>query len=108
MVSERRKKIVLAGISVLVTLLLAEAALRILGIGAMRRGSPWFAGGNHPRYLFQAEPIEVTALAAAAPDDPRFDEVAEMHGVVLRFPGERLATFTCSPSPPLDARWEPG
>jgi len=57
MASERRKKIVLAGISVLVTLLLAEAALRILGIGAIRRGSPWFAGGNHPRYLFQADPV---------------------------------------------------
>jgi hypothetical protein len=57
MASERRKKIVLAGISVLVTLLFAEAALRILGIGAIRRGSPWFAGGNHPRYLFQADPV---------------------------------------------------
>jgi hypothetical protein len=56
MASERRKKILLAGISVLVTLLLAEAALRLLGIGAIRRGSPWFAGGNHPRYLFQADP----------------------------------------------------
>lgn len=57
MASERRKKIVLTGISVLATLLLAEAALRIAGIGAVRRGSPWFAGGNHPRYLFQADPV---------------------------------------------------
>jgi hypothetical protein len=56
MASERRKKILLAGISVLLTLLFAEAALRILGIGAIRQGSPWFAGGNHPRYLFQADP----------------------------------------------------
>ncbi|HWN41186.1 MAG TPA: hypothetical protein VNW71_03135 [Thermoanaerobaculia bacterium] len=62
MASERRKKLVLAGISVLVTLLLAEAALRILGIGAIRRGSPWFAGGNHPRYLFQADPVSGYAL----------------------------------------------
>lgn len=56
MASERRKKILLAGISLLVTLLLAEAALRLLGVGAIRRGSPWFAGGNHPRYLFQPDP----------------------------------------------------
>ena len=56
MASERRKKLLLAGISVLLTLLLAEAALRILGVGAIRRGSPWFAGGNHPRFLFQPDP----------------------------------------------------
>lgn len=56
MASERRKKILLAGISLLMTLLLAEAGLRLLGVGAIRRGSPWFAGGNHPRYLFQADP----------------------------------------------------
>lgn len=56
MPSQRRKKILLAGISLLMTLLLAEAALRLLGIGAVRRGSPWFAGGNHPRFLFQPDP----------------------------------------------------
>ena len=37
------------------TLLLAEAALRLLGFGAAGRGSPWFAGGNHPRFLFQPD-----------------------------------------------------
>ena len=45
MASERRKKIILTCASVLFTLLLAEAALRILGIGAIHRGSPlpqWF------------------------------------------------------------------
>ncbi|HYN19545.1 MAG TPA: hypothetical protein VE078_01195, partial [Thermoanaerobaculia bacterium] len=52
----RTKKLLLAGISVLVTLLFAELALRILGIGAVSRGSPWFAGGNHPRFLFQPDP----------------------------------------------------
>lgn len=62
MASERRKKIVLAGISILVALLCAEAALRILGVGAIRRGSPWFAGGNHPRHLFQADPVSGYAL----------------------------------------------
>jgi hypothetical protein len=56
MAGERRKKLILTGISVLVTLLFAEAALRILGIGAIGRGSPWFAGGNHPRFLFQPDP----------------------------------------------------
>lgn len=56
MASERRKKVLLTGVSILLTLLLAEAALRILGVGAIRRGSPWFAGGNHPRYLFQPDP----------------------------------------------------
>jgi hypothetical protein len=62
MASERRKKLILGGISVLVSLLLAEAALRILDIGDMHRGSPWFAGGNHPRYLFQADPESGYAL----------------------------------------------
>ncbi len=62
MVSERRKKTALAGASALVALLFAEAALRILGIGAMGRGSPWFAGGNHPQYLFQADSVSGYAL----------------------------------------------
>jgi len=62
MASERRKKLLLAGMSVLATLLFAEAALRILGIGAIRRGSPWFAGGNHPRFLFQPDPASGYAL----------------------------------------------
>ncbi len=57
MASERRKKIILTGISILVTLLFAEIALRILGFGAIGRGSPWFAGGNHPRFLFQPDPL---------------------------------------------------
>lgn len=75
MASERRKKILLAGISVLVTLLFAEAALRILGIGTIRQGSPWFAGGNHPRYLFQPDPASGYTLR------PRFRgrEIAFTH-----------------------------
>src|SRR3954471_24539516 len=52
-----RKKLALSAVSILVTLLLAEAALRILGVGAIGRGSSWFAGGNHPRFLFQADPL---------------------------------------------------
>lgn len=49
---------------------------------------------NAARYLFRAEPIEVTAFAATA-NDPRFREVPEMISAVMRFPEERLATFTC-------------
>lgn len=52
-----RKKLALSAVSILFTLLLAEAALRILGIGAISRGSDWFAGGNHPRFLFQPDPL---------------------------------------------------
>lgn len=50
---------------------------------------------NAARYLFQAEPIEVIAMNASS-KDPRFDEVDEMVSVTMRFPEERLATFTCS------------
>ena len=50
---------------------------------------------NAARYLFGAEPIEVTAMSATS-DDPRFKEVNEMVSAALRFPGDRLATFTCS------------
>jgi len=50
---------------------------------------------NAARYLFQAEPEEV--LASTVPGaDARFDEVEEAASVILRFPGRRLATFTCS------------
>lgn len=51
-----KKKLALSAVSILLTLLFAEAALRILGIGAVGRGSAWFAGGNHPRFLFQPDP----------------------------------------------------
>ncbi|MCD6023757.1 MAG: putative glucose-fructose oxidoreductase oxidoreductase protein [Fibrobacteria bacterium] len=50
---------------------------------------------NAARFLFGAEPVEVTALSAAS-SDRRFREVDEMTGAVLRFPGDRLATFTVS------------
>ncbi|HTL70161.1 MAG TPA: Gfo/Idh/MocA family oxidoreductase [Candidatus Eisenbacteria bacterium] len=50
---------------------------------------------NAARYLFQAEPEEVTATTANK-GDGRFREVDEMTSAVLRFPGERLAVFTCS------------
>lgn len=50
---------------------------------------------NAARYLFQAEPYEVFARTAAS-SDKRFKEVEEMTAVTLRFPKERLASFTVS------------
>ncbi|MEH2248133.1 Gfo/Idh/MocA family oxidoreductase [Nostoc sp.] len=50
---------------------------------------------NAARYLFQDEPIEVFAVAASN-GEQRFNEVEEMTSIILRFPNERLATFTCS------------
>ena len=50
---------------------------------------------NAARYLFRDEPIEISAFAAAS-RDKRFQEVPEAVSVLLRFPGARLASFTCS------------
>jgi predicted dehydrogenase len=50
---------------------------------------------NAARYLFRDEPLEVIALSANN-GDPRFQKVEEMLAVTLRFPQERLASFTCS------------
>ena len=50
---------------------------------------------NAARYLFRSEPQEVIAFGAND-GEPRFREIHEMAAAILRFPGERLATFTCS------------
>lgn len=50
---------------------------------------------NAARYLFQAEPLEVFAFSEFG-HDRRFREVDEMTAATLRFPGQRLATFTSS------------
>lgn len=50
---------------------------------------------NAARYLFQEEPIEVFA-ADASSGDPKFRKAGEMMSVIMRFPEERIATFTCS------------
>ncbi|MEH1902526.1 MAG: Gfo/Idh/MocA family oxidoreductase [Nostoc sp.] len=50
---------------------------------------------NAARYLLQDEPIQVFAVAANKGEE-RFSEVEEMTSVILRFPNEQLATFTCS------------
>jgi glucose-fructose oxidoreductase len=51
---------------------------------------------NAARYVFRAEPTEVTAFAAENRGDPRFAAgVPDMLTALLRFPGERLATIAC-------------
>jgi predicted dehydrogenase len=50
---------------------------------------------NAARYLFQADPQTVSAFATKG-HDQRFQEVDEMTCALLRFPGKRFATFTCS------------
>ncbi len=51
---------------------------------------------NAARYLFRSEPVEVFATAARNNSDDRFLRVEEMATVTMRFPENRLATFTCS------------
>jgi len=50
---------------------------------------------NAARYVFRQEPIEVLAMIDSG-TDKRFREVEEMAGVIMRFPGNRLASFICS------------
>ena len=64
-----------------------------------RGGGPLYDMGvyciNAARYLFRAEPLEVTALSESK-RERRFAKVEEMISVAMRFPEERLAVFTCS------------
>jgi glucose-fructose oxidoreductase len=65
-----------------------------------RRGAgPLFDIGiyciNAARYLFRAEPLEVTAIKTSG-RDPRFTAIDEAYAVTMRFPFERVAQFTCS------------
>jgi predicted dehydrogenase len=50
---------------------------------------------NAARYLFGANPIELTALSVRK-NEKRFERVDEAVSVIARFPGERVASFTCS------------
>jgi predicted dehydrogenase len=65
-----------------------------------RGGGPLYDMGvyciNAARYLFRSEPLEVTGLAESKRSDTRFTKAEEMISVAMRFPGERLAAFTCS------------
>jgi predicted dehydrogenase len=51
---------------------------------------------NAARYLFRDEPVEVVAMSESKEEDERFDDSEEMTSVILRFPQNRLATFTSS------------
>jgi glucose-fructose oxidoreductase len=50
---------------------------------------------NAARNFFRSEPIAVSAVSANH-EGPRFGKTEEMVSAVMHFPGERLATFTCS------------
>ena len=67
--------------------------------GPERGGGPVYDMGvyciNAARYLFRAEPTEIFATTAND-GEKRFENVEEMASVVMRFPEERMATFTCS------------
>jgi predicted dehydrogenase len=66
---------------------------------AERGGGPVYDMGvyciNAARYLFRAEPTEIFAITAND-GEKRFENVEEMTSVVMRFPEERMANFTCS------------
>lgn len=51
---------------------------------------------NAARHIFEAEPIEVFAMAARPDNDERFAEIDASVAVTLRFPGHLLAQFYCS------------
>jgi len=72
-----------------------------------RGGGPIYDIGiyciNAARYLFRAEPSEVLAMSASI-GGKRFSRTPEMMSGILRFPVERLATFTCSFGA-ADANW---
>mgnify|MGYP001160720795 CR=1 FL=1 len=76
----------------------AEGNVRVRE-SASRGGGPLYDMGiyciNAARYLFRSEPVEVLAVAASRPES-RFSRAEEMVSAVMRFPHERLATFTCS------------
>jgi len=60
---------------------------------------------NAARYLFKDEPVEVFATTAND-RDKRFRGVEEMTSAILRFPEERLASFTCSFGAADESRYE--
>ena len=59
---------------------------------------------NTARHVFAAEPEEVFAWTGAA-DEPRFGEVEEMCSAVMRFPGDRIANFSCSFGAARQSTW---
>lgn len=59
---------------------------------------------NAARMVFRSEPVEVVAMHAGK-GVGRFKEVPEMTAAVLRYPGERLALFTCSLNAHRGSAW---
>jgi glucose-fructose oxidoreductase len=51
---------------------------------------------NAARAVFAAEPVDVWATAATRGDGEKFAEVPASVAAVLRFPEQRVASFTCS------------
>jgi predicted dehydrogenase len=51
---------------------------------------------NSARHVFASEPVEVAAMDSLGHDDERFNEVPATVSSLMRFPGGRIASFTCS------------
>lgn len=85
----------------------APGNVRLLAVE--RGGGPVYDLGvyciNAARYVFRDEPIEVIASAIAG-NDPRFRACPEAVSATLRFPGARLASFTCSFGAHSTSRYE--
>jgi glucose-fructose oxidoreductase len=66
---------------------------------AEKGGGPLYDIGiyciNAARYLFKAEPVEVFGMSGSS-KDARFKKVDEIVSCVMKFPEERLATFSVS------------
>jgi glucose-fructose oxidoreductase len=77
---------------------IAEGNIRV-SASVAEGGGPVYDMGvyciNAARYLFRDEPTEVFATTANN-GESRFEKVEEMASVVMRFPEDRIATFTCS------------
>lgn len=67
---------------------------------AAKAGGPLFDIGiyciNAARSIFRDEPLSVFAVNESIKGDLRFRDVPEMVAVTMRFPKNRVATFTCS------------
>jgi glucose-fructose oxidoreductase len=76
----------------------AEGNIRV-SVSVAEGGGPVYDMGvyciNAARYLFGDEPTEVFATTANN-GESRFQKVEEMASVVMHFPENRIATFTCS------------
>lgn len=59
---------------------------------------------NAARMVFRSEPTEVVAMHAGI-GNGRFREVPEMTAALLRYPGDRIAMFTCSLSAYRGSSW---